>query len=178
MFEELQGHFDYQQPANGHQERFLEKLENHTSTIKTDWYSWRVLAPVVSIAAALILFFGLNFMTYTEPGLQELADVSPEMAQTQTFFVNTINSELTKIQGQRSTETRILIDDAMEQMAILEKEYKQLQKDLMESGDDQRVIFAMISNFQNRVNLLQNVLEHINQINNLKNNLNENSNTI
>ncbi|MDX1470098.1 MAG: hypothetical protein R3213_01265 [Flavobacteriaceae bacterium] len=178
MFNELQGHFDYEEPGNGHLNRFLDKLEKEKSPRRIEWYSWRIMAPMVSVAAALILFFGLNFMTTTEPGMQDLADVSPEMAQTQSFFVNAINTELSKIQGQRSTDTQILIDDAMEQMAILENEYKQLQEDLRESGDDQRVIFAMISNFQNRVDLLRNVLEHINQINNLKNSLNENSNTI
>lgn len=56
----------------------------------------------------------------------------------------------------------------MRRLEALEIEYEALKKDLSKSGDDNRVIFAMISNFQNRIHLLQNTLEHIQNIKQLK----------
>ena len=52
----------------------------------------------------------------------------------------------------------------MKQIETLENKYEQLKEDLSESGDDSRVIYAMISNFQNRIDLLQNVLQKIEEI--------------
>ena len=43
-----------------------------------------------------------------------------------------------------------------------------LTKDLSESGDDKRVIYAMISNFQNRIDVLQTVIERVDAIKQLK----------
>ena len=98
--------------------------------------------------------------------------------ETQNFFTLTISEELLKLNEERSPETEKLINDAMKQMEILEKEYESLKIDLTESGDDKRVIYAMISNFQNRIELLQNVLEKIEEVKQLKQNENENSTTI
>ena len=46
-------------------------------------------------------------------------------------------------------------------MNTLETQYENLKNDLLESGQDKRVIYAMIDNFQNRIDLLEQVLEHI-----------------
>ena len=48
-----------------------------------------------------------------------------------------------------------------------------LKKDLVESGNDKRVIYAMITNFQNRIDLLQNVINTIEEIKTLKETENE-----
>ena len=63
-------------------------------------------------------------------------------------------------------------------MKRLENEYESLITDLSESGNDQRVIYAMISNFQNRIEILQNTLQQIEIVKQLKNSKNENNNTI
>ena len=52
-----------------------------------------------------------------------------------------------------------------------------MENDLLESGNDKRVIHAMIQNFQQRIDLLSEVLEQIENIKSL-NNQNYESNTI
>ena len=47
--------------------------------------------------------------------------------------------------------------------------------DLTESGKDQRVIYAMISNFQSRIDILTTVLEQIEDVKQLKTNTNQTS---
>ena len=53
-----------------------------------------------------------------------------------------------------------------------------LKEDLTISGDDSRVIYAMISNFQSRIEVLQNVLQKIEEIKQLKQITNENATTL
>jgi len=83
------------------------------------------------------------------------------MQETQEFFTKTIERELFEIKENITPENQALVEDAITQVDVLEKEYKKLKGDLLESGEDKRVIYAMIDNFQNRINLLQNVLEQI-----------------
>jgi len=90
------------------------------------------------------------------------------MMQTQSFFTTTINKELQTLKSLNKPEAKSLVADALQQLDILEKEYEGLKKDLAESGNDKRVIYAMINNFQTRINLLEQVIEKIEEIKNLK----------
>ena len=60
----------------------------------------------------------------------------------------------------------------------MEQDYQKLKTDLTDSGNDQRVIYAMISNFQNRIGILNTVLEQIEDVKQLKTNTNETKYTI
>ena len=82
------------------------------------------------------------------------------------------------LDSERTPETESIIKDALNRIDLLEKEYATLRVDLTESGDDKRVIYAMISNFQNRIDLLQNVLKQIEEVKQLNQNNNENKITI
>ena len=113
-----------------------------------------------------------------QPEALDLASVSPELSETQDFFTVTIENELKKLNEERSPLTEQIINDALIQIQILEKDYQNLKTDLIESGQDQRVIYAMISNFQNRIDILNTVLEQIEDVKQLKNNTNEPKNTI
>jgi hypothetical protein len=180
LFERLQDHFDVEEPSVHHESKFLNKLNqsgkqstiSSSKTIRTFW------KPLIGIAASVVLLIIVFLNVPQDSSHTDLASISPEMAETESFFTSTIASELVKIQEKTTPETALLIKDAMLQMEVLEKEYESLKLDLSESGSDKRVISAMISNFQNRITLLQNTLEHIENIKQLKTNRNENSITL
>lgn len=166
IFKNLEGSFDVHETPKGHQSRFLAKLDtNRKAPVKKiNW--WKPL----SIAASLALLFtiGLGFFTSEEQANGDLASVSPEMEKTQSFFTTTINQEVLKLKSFENAETKVLIDDALLQLNTLEKEYQDLKTDLIESGNDKRVIYAMITNFQKRVDLLEQVITTIEEIETLK----------
>ena len=177
LFHQLKNDFDVEDPRRDHKERFLAKLNNHNKVLakKTTRTFWK---PFLSIAASIILLITIVIGTQQTDDSRELASVSPEMSVTQDFFTTTIATELSKIQNEKSPEVQTLIADAMKQLNILEKDYQSLKQDLTISGDDSRVIYAMISNFQNRIDLLQKTLEQIKNVKQLNNTTNENKNTI
>ena len=163
-FEEQRNCFDIAEPLNDHEARFITKLQQHnekqTTRLGFNW--WK---PFAAAAAVLIIVFA-GFNTFTSKNNVDLAAVSPEMAKTQDFFTKAIEEELYNINEARTPETQKLVNDALKQLKTLEIEYDKLTADLAKSGEDKRVIYAMITNFQARINLLNTVLEDINSIKN------------
>lgn len=179
LFETLDTDFDLEIPNIGHQERFLSKLKSQNSeTVKIASSKWNYWKPLLGIAASIVLLISAFTLIRSSEEVNDLASVSPEMSKTQNFFTSTISEELLKLKEVRTPETEVLINDALKQMKILENEYESLKIDLTKSGDDKRVIYAMISNFQTRINILKNVMETIENVKQLKQQNNENSNTI
>lgn len=177
LFSNLEGTFDVYFPNDNHEDRFLAKLNAVKAPVKdskTKTY-WK---PLLAIAASLLICFALfNGLNQNSETL-DLASVSPELSETQDFFTVTIAEELNKLDAERSPLTENIIYDAMRQLKILETDYNTLKSDLNESGNDKRVIYAMISNFQNRIELLTEVLEKIEDLKDLKATQNEIENTL
>lgn len=180
LFKNLENTFDLEEPNLGHEDRFLDLLKQQNSALtahkskKKDY--WK---PFIAVAASILLCFGLvTIMQYGENTPKDLASISPELSQTQSFFATAIAQELEVLEAERTPETEQMIDDALNALKLLETEYSILKLDLNESGNDKRVIYAMITNFQNRIDLLKNVLKHIEDVKNLKLHQNENNVTI
>lgn len=177
LFEEL--NFDREEPHTGHKERFSKKLEDKSASSKnTGAKSRNLWTPILAMAASFILAFFLlgDFIgTGNAERNSDLASISPEMKQTQAFYTGLITKELNAINAEKTPETEAIINDALNQMEKLEKNYETLRKDLVNSGKDNRVIHAMIQNFQQRIDLLNNVLTQIENIKNLKKENHENN---
>lgn len=169
LFKNLENDFDTENADLGHQERFLDKLNNkEVSTIKMTSTKKSIWKPLLGIAASIILIVTLFIGTKQQNDSRDLASVSPQMADTQDFFTSSINEELQKLNEESLPEVQNLIQGALKQIKILEANYETLKVNLIESGDDNRVIYAMISNFQNRIDILQNTLEQIENVKQLK----------
>lgn len=179
LFDNLKGEFDINEPNKNHELRFLDKLKTNDvvaiNSKKTPGFNWK---PFLAIAASVVICLSVFMTMQNEPEALDLASVSPELSETQDFFTATIENELKKLNKERSPLTEQIITDALEQIQILETNYQNLKTDLTESGNDQRVIYAMITNFQNRIDILNTVLEQIETIKELKINTNEPKNTI
>ncbi|AVR46716.1 hypothetical protein C7S20_16385 [Christiangramia fulva] len=175
LFEDL--NFDIEEPHSGHRERFRRKLEKQSGSSRKSKVR-KLWNPFMGIAAGFLFaiflagqFFGDDLQTKQA----DLASISPEMKQTQEFYTSVISKELSSLAEEKTPETEAIVNDALKQMEKLEKEYEGLKKDLHESGNDNRVIYAMIQNFQQRIDLLNSVLEKIEHIKQLKTNTHENN---
>ncbi len=131
LFEGLD--FDLAEPSPRHEDRFREKLRQRPQKKKprnngviTMWLP--VMAIAASFLIAFLLFQGVFPTSFNQE--QELANVSPEMKQTQEFYSSVIRSELAALQEQKTPETEAVINDALAQLDILEKDYENLKQDL------------------------------------------------
>ncbi|MBT8384758.1 MAG: hypothetical protein KJO83_03500 [Bacteroidia bacterium] len=164
-FQELKGQFDTEEPSVGHFNRFESKLNNEFDR-RTKWNptSWAWLA----IAASVALLIGIWFGGYSAKQGLELADVSPQMEETQNFFVSTIKQEIENINLKRTEDNQQIIDDAFKQLNKLEENYHLLTIELEKSNEDKRIIYAMISNYQQRIEVLQTLLQQLDEIQQIK----------
>lgn len=178
LFEDLQGQFDVNEPRSGHQQRFMKKLNAESPIAEDQSKLFNLWKPFLAIAASLVLILTLTINRQGDSNVNALASVSPEMETTQDYFTTAIASELEKLNEVDNPEFQKLIVDALFQIKILEEDYQKLTVDLEESGNDKRVIHAMILNFQNRIDILTNVTEQIDELKTLKEIENENSSTL
>lgn len=169
LFENLKGSFDTEEPAAQHKKRFLNRLENAQKvtniSVKRNYFS-RPLA----IAASIVVLIAVGFGVYTNLSSidEQVAAISPEVANTQYYFASLIEEQVKELQQKSTPETQQIIDDTMSQLRRLEIDYKSLEENLIDGGNSKILLSAMITNFQTRIDLLKEVLNKIETIKNLK----------
>ena len=171
LFKELEGQFDTEEPMEGHQSRFLDKLGAAQGTISinrkkpTTW--WKPLSIAASIVLLCALAIGLpNLNSSTE---EQLANISPEVSETRLYFTSLIEQQVSELQAASTPETEILVAEALAQLKKLDKNYTKLEQDLIDGGDPNLILSAMINNFQTRISLLKDVMYQIETIENYNN---------
>jgi galactokinase/mevalonate kinase-like predicted kinase len=105
---------------------------------------------------------------------QQVSKISPEITNTEYYFASVIEDQVKKMQKESTPETQKLIADTMIQLRNLDSDYKKMEQDLLDGGNSKLILSAMITNFQTRIDLLNEVLEQIEEIKNFKNYENEN----
>jgi len=153
--------FDLKEPTIGHFDRFQNRISSDKKR-KTNSWKW------ISIAASVVLIFGIWLGQNNSSQGLDLADVSPKMEETQDYFTSLIRSEIEKVNLERNEDSEKMIKDAFLRLDKLDEQYNNLTVELKSSDQDKRVIFAMISNFQQRIEVLQNLLEQIDNNKQLK----------
>ena len=159
--------FDIHEPHSGHLDRFEKKLNFPTKQKKNIPWKW------MSVAASVVLIFGFWLGSNHQKTQLDLADLSPKMEETQNYFVSTINQELKELEKNRTLNTEGVIEEALDELEELEDQYKNFVKELNTNGNQKKIIYAMIANYQQRLEILENVLKQIEQIKNPTNNLND-----
>jgi len=147
MFDRLQGTFDTEVPKEGHEYRFLEKLntENKTSvTIEKKRIWWKPL----SIAASITILFmiGIASFSNTNSTEEQIAEISPEVSNTEIYFTSLIEEQVIQMQQENTPETKQIIEDTMLQLKKLDINYKKMEQDLINGGNSKLILSAMITN--------------------------------
>ncbi|WP_297334444.1 hypothetical protein [Flavobacterium sp.] len=172
LFDTLNGHWDNEEPAFGHENRFLAKLEGKQKKKRN-----RLATTFAPVAATIALMLGIWFIYIQSPAKDEtIGKLPPKVAQTQEYFALVIEKELAKVENENSPETRQLVKDALYRMSVLEKDYEKLTEELLKKGENKKIIHAMITNLQTRISFLEEVLIQIENIKKIKDNYNENNN--
>ena len=170
LFDSLQGTFDIEEPREGHQQRFLEKLQASQGVVsiersKKSW--WKSLSIAASVA--ILCAIGIGFFNTAPTRDEKVAKISPAVSQSQFYFANLIEEQVRELENESTPETQKMIDDTLVQLQRLETNYKTLEQDLLNGGNSKLILSTMINNFQTRIDLLEDVLHQISTIKILKN---------
>jgi len=145
--------FDVYEPEAEHLIRFKNKL-NKTKSQKSIYW-------IFSAAALVLLIFSLSFLFTNNPEwkkLPQLSDVSKEYKEAEYFYQVEINDKLTQLEGLNCT---ILEADSSiyKELRVLDQEYINLRRDLVLTNYDERIVSAMIHNYQIKISLLESVIK-------------------
>ena len=173
LFREISPVLDREEPAEGHELRFLEKLEAQHSRGTGGGSWWRPL----SVAASVLILLGVSLASYT--GIfsmdNSLAEVAPEFNNTERYFAGVISEQLSVLKQEDTPEAKRIVSDAMEQLDALEADYGHLKSDLLKGGDQGILLKAIVQNFQRRIDLLEEVMQKLETVKKLKIQDNENN---
>ncbi len=161
LFKKHQNNWDIQELDENHNELFFNKLQNK----KTNNNSFISFA----VAASMLLIIGVSFFYKSNEKPKNLQFASIETRQTDSIFTVLIEKELLKIKEKKSPENENIIQDALKQMKILDIDYQCIIQELKNNGENKSIILALITNLQTRISFLQNVLQHIENIEKIKN---------
>lgn len=150
-----QNDFDIHEPHSGHLNRFEKQLQGSKPEKKFSW-AWMSAAAVVILCVG----FGLGNLTQNT-NTYDLSSVSSQMGEKQDFFVNAIHVEMIQLEKNRTLDTENIIETTLEELEELEDKYKVYVKQLKKDGEQREVINAMISNYQQRLNILKRALQQI-----------------
>lgn len=160
----------------GHENRFLAKLEEEMPIEQKSSGHWLRIAASIIIVLGLGTYFFLS--TQDSPTVENttvvnksemtnkegisLGDLSPDLQKIETYYVANINLELANLDV--SDENKGVVDGYMERLAELDAEYKKLNQELNEIGPNDQTITALVKNLQLRLQLLQKLKTKLNQL--------------
>jgi hypothetical protein len=170
LFIKLKDNVDFEEPNEGHQLRFLKKLNESKSVTTITFRNSRSWIQIVSMAAAvtLLLAFGFFQLNTSSTIDEKVAKISPEASKTQFYFANLIEEQVKDLNSEKSPETEKIINDTMFQLKKLELNYTEMEQDLLNGGNGKLILSAMITNFQTRIELLNEVMIQIENIKTIK----------
>ena len=162
--------FNSQEPSSGHMERFEQKLHNRQSRSLFSRIPYALKAAVVLLLVALssILIYEQAQIYYANQRILSLQDISEEFGEAEFYYTSLINNKYQEI-------NRLNLDDPkqkeilMIELGEMDKLFHSLQKDFQSNPNDQRVINAMISHYQLKLDIMSQIikqLEEVNQVNN------------
>lgn len=169
---------------NGHEERFLDKLDEVLpKRKKSSFYKLRIAAGVVIlISVGLFTYNATNGSdpikttvidkdeTLGNPDAISLGSLSPDLEQVEKYYQVNINLQLSQLEI--SQDNKALVDSYMVRLSELNDEYQKLNKELNSIGPNDQLISALIKNLQLRLQLLEKLQNKLNELKSSKNETN------
>jgi hypothetical protein len=163
FFEKHKDEFNDIELPKGHEQRFLNKLGGKKKSVGLKvWYG--IAASFIFLA--MFSFFAKDFIfkgqfIKNNEKLLQLSDISPKYQEVEEFYKEGIESKLNefeKLNCKINSEQKLMINKELEQLDV---NYKTLQDELVRNKNDERIINAMIDNYQNKIDFLDLIINQI-----------------
>jgi hypothetical protein len=150
---------DADTPREGHEERFLLKLQDRPVRRIHIRHILQVAASVAVILASAIVLINHD-RSGSKKAMQE---VQPTILEAEVYYTSQINSRYDQIREfnfSDSEEKALLLDELKD----LDAYHQQLMTDLEANPDDERVINALIRHYHLKLEVMDQIITQLNQI--------------
>jgi len=173
---------------DGHHARFMARLEKELPERKTKSFNYGWL----KIAASVAIIFSISITAFNQFGGKDntgtevvdtentknatvvlnkqssgLADMHPEYEKVENYLLTSIKFQLSEITV--NDKNRELVESFKMRLSNLDKEYQNLNKELMEVGPNLESIEAMKENLTLRLSLLERLKEKLEELEKIEN---------
>jgi hypothetical protein len=168
IIRENKGHFNGNEPIDGHLERFNWKLEKrlHNQATRRSIVPYLLKAAVVTVLVTLSSLWTWDQFIRTDKGGMALGDVSTQYKEVENYYVHQVNmmeGELQNVDFGTNPEQKEMLQNEMKSM---DSTYVQLQKELKANPNDERIINAMIEHYQTKIEVLSYIVDQLKAIRN------------
>ncbi len=169
FIQQNKGLFDDKQPIRGHEQRFLQKLEQQNN--KRDLFTVKSFLKV-AVVSLLFILSGLYvkdklFTAMYNTTAEMIVPENEELKEAEQYYQAQINTQITMISNNNrlSEEQQQMLEN---EMKTIDNLTKQLQKDLKAMPNDPRIIQAIIQHYKIKLQVLNRIVNDLNKINNVK----------
>ena len=154
--------FDLSEPSEGHFDRFEAKLGEAEAKKPFNWGNLLKVAAVFAfvLGSGILLVNDDSSTANASDGL-DLKDISPELAEVESFYVDQIDNATEELAPIKALDKEGYSENITTQLELLEEDYNQLKLELKENYGDERLINSMITNYQLRLQIIQQYLTQI-----------------
>jgi len=154
--------FDFSEPGEGHLKRFEAKRSLVERKAPINWRNLLKVAAVIVfvLGSGILLVHDNSTQSYASEGL-DLRELSPELAEVETFYEDQIENATEELAPIKKLDQRGFNKDLAQQLTLLEEEYNELKLEMRDNYGDERLINAMIKNYQLRLQIIE---QYLNQI--------------
>jgi len=163
--------FDTKEPHDGHFDRFHQKLETRKPARRVNLYMVAAAAAI----AGFILTGTLGLLINGSPlkGLnqteQSLSAISPELKEVEDYYTSQINTRYNQINALKKDSSPEVESEVNKAITDMYLGYYLLKKDLTTDPKQERVVSAMIQQFQVRIDMLDQILKTLEGVNKMRN---------
>jgi hypothetical protein len=151
--------FDTAEPNFGHFERFQNKLAANNKTTSVSGFSFFMKVAAVAI---LVILSGLYIGEHAYEKIVSITHKPTEINQAQQHYMMLVNQQLTTIEQMDhllSADQKAMLIDEFSKMDAL---YQKLQSDLKAMPNDPRIVQAMITHYQMKIEILNRIINDLN----------------
>lgn len=152
--------FEEKEPLEGHFDRFRFKLEARKPEKKVNLF---MVAAAAAIAGLIltgtmgILYNNSSLGRYNSNGVS-LSVVSPELKEVEDYYLSQISTKCNQIKSLKENTSPEVESEVNKAISDMDMGYYFLKKDLSNSPKQERIVSAMIQQYQVRIDMLDQIL--------------------
>ena len=159
--------FDEKEPLEGHFDRFRQQLEARKPARKVNLFMVAAAAAVAGLilTGTLGILYNNSSLSRNNSNGLSLSVVSPEFKEVEDYYLGQINTKYNQIKSLKENSSPEVESEINKTISDMDLGYYLLKKDLSNSPKQERIVSAMIQQYQVRIEMLDQILKTLQNFN-------------
>lgn len=159
--------FEEKEPLDGHFDRFRQKLETRKPARKVNLFMVAAAAAIAGLilTGTLGILYNSSSLSRYNANELSLSVLSPELKEVEDYYQSQINTKYNQIKSLKENSSPEVESEVSSAINDMDLGYYLLKKDLSSSPKQERIVSAMIQQYQTRIDMLDQILKTLQSFN-------------